>query len=552
MTCAVVCDVVWSSIDGTVIKEPSQLKTGEYYVAAGKQAFKAVPYKLPAGHARPGAKATPTKSRTKGVSAGSKVILVARNGESHAPTRVPIPQRGRPSIDDVVELVNQRLVLPSGKRVSKLYTAEGKPVSSPSQLEDQCLYVACGVREKFTPLSYDLWKSVSGHKAGVSPVKPVKTKGVGKITTSKFNQLETHFKNLVKDKRQMDSLWRALDFNNNGIVSLAEIDKLVVERYPLLDHKPALMRAYKQTTLKDGDGDAWVERREFPALIRNIFYFNKLFHVFDVIDRDDDRRLDFDEFKRGLGEIGLSIPTSEARAEFDLMDMNDGGIVLFDEFCAYVARKAIPVDGEVLTEYTRASKNVGTSSGTSAGRKDEKMQKQINTDAMLAKFDAVEERFKKLLSTPAAVKKVWRRIDYNGNGIVSLAEIDKWAVENYPVLNHKPAMMRAYKHTTLKDGDGDAWVEPGEFPALLRNLLYFVKTFTVFTAIDQGQDRRIDVREFAQGQKALGMHLSPDEVKREFAAIDTNGGGQVLFDEFCQWVATKSLPIDKSLATFTQ
>lgn len=55
---------------------------------------------------------------------------------------------------------------------------------------------------------------------------------------------------------------------------------------------------------------------------------------------------------------------------------------------------------------------------------------------------------------------------------MSLAEWDKYApsvpndvlmysrfiVEQYPVLNHKPALMRAYKKTTERDGDGDPWV----------------------------------------------------------------------------------------------
>ena len=107
--------------------------------------------------------------------------------------------------------------------------------------------------------------------------------------------------------------------------------KLKVERYPLLDNKPALMRAYKQTTLKDGDGDAWVERKEFPALIRNVFYFNKLFHVFDAIDRDDDRRVDEQEFLKSASLIGLTLPADQLKQEFSLMDRNGGGLVLFDE-----------------------------------------------------------------------------------------------------------------------------------------------------------------------------------------------------------------------------
>jgi Ca2+-binding EF-hand superfamily protein len=125
-----------------------------------------------------------------------------------------------------------------------------------------------------------------------------------------------------------------------------------VEKYPVLDNKPAMMRAYKQTTLREGDGDAWVERAEFPALLRNLLYFNKLFSIFDDIDKDDDRRLTFEEFKAGSSKIGLRLSEKDAAAAFDAMDSNDGGKVLFDEFCVYVAKTSIPVDGETKKTFT--------------------------------------------------------------------------------------------------------------------------------------------------------------------------------------------------------
>merc|ERR1712227_455386 len=45
-------------------------------------------------------------------------------------------------------------------------------------------------------------------------------------------------------------------------------DKLAVEKFPLLNHKPALMRAYKASinTVKPDD---WVEKEEFKTLLGN-------------------------------------------------------------------------------------------------------------------------------------------------------------------------------------------------------------------------------------------------------------------------------------------
>ena len=106
------------------------------------------------------------------------------------------------------------------------------------------------------------------------------------------------------------------------------------------------MRAYKQTTSKDGSTpkESFVQRSELGPLVRNLFYFNKLFSVFDDIDTGDDRRVDFAEFKAGLSKIGQSLSDEEAKNEFAKIDKNGGGQVLFDEFCAWVAESKCPVD----------------------------------------------------------------------------------------------------------------------------------------------------------------------------------------------------------------
>jgi hypothetical protein len=46
------------------------------------------------------------------------------------------------------------------------------------------------------------------------------------------------------------------------------------------------MRAYKRTISKEGggDGDDWVEKKEFKQLLINLFYFNRLWKAFDGVD----------------------------------------------------------------------------------------------------------------------------------------------------------------------------------------------------------------------------------------------------------------------------
>jgi Ca2+-binding EF-hand superfamily protein len=140
-------------------------------------------------------------------------------------------------------------------------------------------------------------------------------------------------------RAQRDEVFRRMDYNGNGALSLAEIDKAVVELWPEFNHKPALMRAYKAA---DRNGDGFIKRREFRLLLRYVMYFNELWHKFEEIDVDDDRRLSLDEFMVGCEAVGHSgLSREEASREFEEMDSNHGGVVLFDEFCAWCAERHV-------------------------------------------------------------------------------------------------------------------------------------------------------------------------------------------------------------------
>ena len=164
------------------------------------------------------------------------------------------------------------------------------------------------------------------------------TKGLAGLIleSSKFLELEAKFVSILNDKSQLDAQWRSLDFNGNGIVSLAELDKWIVQSYPQLNNKAALIRAFARTTSKDGDGDDWVQRREFKALMVNVIYFNRAFELFDSIDTGRDQRVDFEEFFAAVSRLGLGLDRKLALVEFQRIDSNGGGQMLFDEFCEWL------------------------------------------------------------------------------------------------------------------------------------------------------------------------------------------------------------------------
>jgi Ca2+-binding EF-hand superfamily protein len=357
---------------------------------------------------------------------------------------------------------------------------------------------------------------------------------------------------------KLKALWKKIDFNGNGYVSLAEIDKLVKAgdnaggMFEGMYNKPALMRAYKATCFGDGgDGDDWVEKKEFRAMLRNLYYFNTLWTTFDDIDTGDDRRLTEAEFGAGATKAGVTLTPEQVKEAFADIDVNGGGYVLFNEFCKFIGQICDPmskndatyVDFEMsglkkIPPFKRSKRTSGAKARNPYGAG----KSQDEAAAGLDRFADTEKELMEIRKSDEKLAELWKAIDFNGNGKVSLAEIDKIIVEKYPVLNNKPAMMRAYKKTTSRvgGGDGDAWVEKKEFRALIHNILYFTKVWDVFDDIDTGDDRRMDLAEFCRGVSRLKVKLPCKDLKATFATMDKNGGGQVLFDEFCKWVSTQA------------
>ena len=61
--------------------------------------------------------------------------------------------------------------------------------------------------------------------------------------------------------------------------------------------------------------------------------------------------------------------------------------------------------------------------------------------------------------------------------------------------------------------------------------------------VDTSGDGRIDVEEFKAGCAQLSRYgLEVKNPEAEFARIDANGGGIVLFDEFAHWVRAAPRP----------
>ena len=156
---------------------------------------------------------------------------------------------------------------------------------------------------------------------------------------------------------------------------------------------------------------------------------------------------------------------------------------------------------------------------------------------------------------------LFNEFDVNGNGYLSLADIDKGCRDvlglHDTLFTSKKVLMRAYhasKSIASSNGSGssnDDYVERSEFRLLLEYLAQYYELWHLFKQTDTSVDTRISLEEFtgmihelSSSSSAWGLsNCDPGTV---FTSIDTNGGGYILFDEFSNWALMKKLSAEES------
>lgn len=184
-------------------------------------------------------------------------------------------------------------------------------------------------------------------------------------------------------KQAREKEWAAADPNGNGYCSLAEIDswvkKLLIDDLKSADegermwqlHRPCYIRAFTDAAdamedkrvegTKSATADDYVQRKEFRLLCAYLCIYARMFEAFDRIDGGsagtaaaDDRRISLEEWLESYskvtnrGFVGLeSLSDADQSAEaaeaaklvFKEMDSDGKGMVLLDEWCAFLKRK---------------------------------------------------------------------------------------------------------------------------------------------------------------------------------------------------------------------
>ena len=162
--------------------------------------------------------------------------------------------------------------------------------------------------------------------------------------------------------------------------------------------------------------------------------------------------------------------------------------------------------------------------------------------------------FEKTPEHRARRDQLWPQIDVNANGLVSLAELDKGlrdVLRCYQIYNCKPAIIRAF--TAAKDAvpsskpHSDYYIDRAEFRLALLYLRQYFEYFQAFSRIDTNDDRRISKKEFLDAVPMMEQWVGPiKNPEATFREVDDNGGGYILFAEFCDWAIRKNLALEEA------
>ena len=151
--------------------------------------------------------------------------------------------------------------------------------------------------------------------------------------------------------------------------------------------------------------------------------------------------------------------------------------------------------------------------------------------------------------------ELFTAFDPNGNGHVSLAEVDKGVREQFqlqdltddlaPILQRAHTAAKGVATRKEKRKHDDDYVQRSEFRMLLVYIKQYFELWVMFDEVDASDDRRVSLEEFRAALPQLASFgVTVDDADATFAEIDTNGGGMILFNEFAAWACAKGLDAD--------
>lgn len=151
-------------------------------------------------------------------------------------------------------------------------------------------------------------------------------------------------------------MWKQFDPSMNGLASLAECD-LAIRRLggallPVYYAKKAILFAFNDAKSSvpgaNEQKDDFIERSELLAFLKGLKKYFACYYMFKKLDSDNNERLEMYDLIDGLMMLrmwGWQVKDmKEARKVFKRYDENNGGLLLFDEWCKFVDDEKLDIE----------------------------------------------------------------------------------------------------------------------------------------------------------------------------------------------------------------
>jgi Ca2+-binding EF-hand superfamily protein len=149
-------------------------------------------------------------------------------------------------------------------------------------------------------------------------------------------------------------------------------------------------------------------------------------------------------------------------------------------------------------------------------------------------------------------KELWKKLDANVNGQLSLIEVGKGLRETLglpELAEAKVALKDAFdaaknkvKGATKSEAHN---VSEAEFRYLLFYLEQYFEYWVAFNRVDSNPDHKITLIEFkAAAPNFAKWGVKVEDAEATFKQIDANHSGAVTFSEFVKWASNKNLDLD--------
>ena len=131
------------------------------------------------------------------------------------------------------------------------------------------------------------------------------------------------------DRVRIEKLFKQLDTDNNGFISVTELSRALRGTHP-----DSMKQAAQVIRQGDRDASMTMDLEEFINYVKQ--QDQKLRLAFAQLDRNQDQQVDAKEIQLSMRDVGLEIDLDEANALLAKMDKDGSSQINYDEWRNYL------------------------------------------------------------------------------------------------------------------------------------------------------------------------------------------------------------------------